>query len=200
MAPHRGLGQAGRDRAAIPAQGSLVYVEGRIQTRQWDDQEGQKRTTIEIVATNFRMLGGRGDNAGGGAPLELRMRKRWPPRASEDSHIPRFPTKTFRSRLFLLPGYFLRSQIRGAPCVTVAHQRRIERQIPSALISCAGPRPPGGEILELGLLLRRQDLPNLLAALRANLVELRIHLLADRVVTRLRIRQNLAQPLLLIWA
>jgi single-strand DNA-binding protein len=48
--------------------GSLVYVEGRIQTRQWDDKEGQKRSTTEIVATNFRMLGGRGDNAGGGAP------------------------------------------------------------------------------------------------------------------------------------
>ena len=47
--------------------GSLVYVEGRIQTRQWDDKEGQKRSTTEIVATNFRMLGGRGDNAGGGA-------------------------------------------------------------------------------------------------------------------------------------
>jgi single-strand DNA-binding protein len=41
--------------------GSLIYLEGRIQTRQWDDREGQKRTTTEIVATNFRMLGGRGD-------------------------------------------------------------------------------------------------------------------------------------------
>ena len=41
--------------------GSLIYLEGRIQTRQWDDREGQKRTTVEIVATNFRMLGGRGD-------------------------------------------------------------------------------------------------------------------------------------------
>jgi single-strand DNA-binding protein len=53
--------------------GSLIYVEGRIQTRQWDDKEGQKRTTTEIVATNFRMLGSRGDasaaaaGAGGGA-------------------------------------------------------------------------------------------------------------------------------------
>jgi single-strand DNA-binding protein len=43
--------------------GSLVFVEGRIQTRQWDDREGQKRTTVEIVANNFRMLGGRGDGA-----------------------------------------------------------------------------------------------------------------------------------------
>jgi single-strand DNA-binding protein len=41
--------------------GSLIFVEGRIQTRQWDDREGQKRTTVEIVASNFRMLGGRGE-------------------------------------------------------------------------------------------------------------------------------------------
>jgi len=47
--------------------GSLIYVEGRIQTRQWDDREGQKRTTVEIVANNFRMLGGRGDAAAAAA-------------------------------------------------------------------------------------------------------------------------------------
>jgi single-strand DNA-binding protein len=47
--------------------GSLIFVEGRIQSRQWDDREGQKRTTVEIVANNFRMLGGRGDNAGSSA-------------------------------------------------------------------------------------------------------------------------------------
>jgi len=41
--------------------GSLIYLEGRIQTRQWDDKEGQKRTTTEIVASNFRMLGSKGD-------------------------------------------------------------------------------------------------------------------------------------------
>src|SRR5579872_5949518 len=47
--------------------GSLIFVEGRIQTRQWDDKEGQKRTSTEIVATNFRMLGSKGDGTGGGA-------------------------------------------------------------------------------------------------------------------------------------
>ena len=50
--------------------GSLIFLEGRIQTRQWDDREGQKRTTVEIVANNFRMLGGRGEGgmaAGAGA-------------------------------------------------------------------------------------------------------------------------------------
>jgi single-strand DNA-binding protein len=52
--------------------GSLIFIEGRIQSREWQDKEGQKRTSFEIVATNFRMLGGRSDGAaaataGGGA-------------------------------------------------------------------------------------------------------------------------------------
>ena len=47
--------------------GSLVFIEGRIQSREWQDKEGQKRTSFEIVASNFRMLGGRGDGAAAGA-------------------------------------------------------------------------------------------------------------------------------------
>jgi len=47
--------------------GSLLYLEGRLQTREWQDKEGQKRTTTEIVATNFRMLGGRAEGAAAGA-------------------------------------------------------------------------------------------------------------------------------------
>ena len=47
--------------------GSLVYIEGRIQTRQWDDKEGQKRTSVEIVANRFHMLGSRSDAAAAGA-------------------------------------------------------------------------------------------------------------------------------------
>lgn len=47
--------------------GSLVFIEGRIQSREWQDKEGQKRTSFEIVANNFRMLGGRGDNMAAGA-------------------------------------------------------------------------------------------------------------------------------------
>jgi single-strand DNA-binding protein len=45
--------------------GSLIFIEGRIQSREWQDKEGQKRTSFEIVASNFRMLGGRGDGAAG---------------------------------------------------------------------------------------------------------------------------------------
>jgi single-strand DNA-binding protein len=48
--------------------GSLVFVEGRIQTRQWDDRQGQKRTSFDIVCNNFRMLGGRGEAGGRAAP------------------------------------------------------------------------------------------------------------------------------------
>jgi single-strand DNA-binding protein len=49
--------------------GSQVYIEGRLQTREWTDKEGQKRTTTEIVANEMKMLGGRGDGGGerGGA-------------------------------------------------------------------------------------------------------------------------------------
>jgi single-strand DNA-binding protein len=37
--------------------GSQVYVEGRLQTRTWEDREGNKRYTTEIVAQNMQMLG-----------------------------------------------------------------------------------------------------------------------------------------------
>jgi len=49
--------------------GSQVYLEGRLQTRKWQDREGQDRYTTEIVANEMQMLGGRGGGgaAGGGA-------------------------------------------------------------------------------------------------------------------------------------
>jgi single-strand DNA-binding protein len=46
--------------------GKQVYIEGRLQTRQWEDQQGQKRQTTEIVAQNMQMLGRVGDAPGGG--------------------------------------------------------------------------------------------------------------------------------------
>ncbi|MDH3688924.1 MAG: single-stranded DNA-binding protein [Gammaproteobacteria bacterium] len=44
--------------------GSQVYVEGRLQTRKWQDKEGADRYTTEIVAAEMQMLGGRGSAAG----------------------------------------------------------------------------------------------------------------------------------------
>ena len=44
--------------------GSQVYIEGKLQTRKWQDQSGQDRYTTEIVANEMQMLGGRGGEAG----------------------------------------------------------------------------------------------------------------------------------------
>ncbi|NNG14401.1 MAG: single-stranded DNA-binding protein [Gammaproteobacteria bacterium] len=48
--------------------GSQIYVEGRLQTRKWQDKSGQDRYTTEIVANEMQMLGSRGGAGGGGAP------------------------------------------------------------------------------------------------------------------------------------
>jgi len=45
--------------------GSQVYVEGRIQTRKWQDKEGQDRYTTEIIADRMQMLGSRQGMGGG---------------------------------------------------------------------------------------------------------------------------------------
>jgi single-strand DNA-binding protein len=46
--------------------GRSVYIEGRLQTRKWQDKEGQDRWTTEIVADQMQMLGGRDGGEGGG--------------------------------------------------------------------------------------------------------------------------------------
>lgn len=42
--------------------GKQVYVEGRLQTRDWEDKDGNKRSTTEIIANEMRMLGSKGDS------------------------------------------------------------------------------------------------------------------------------------------
>jgi single-strand DNA-binding protein len=50
------------------AKGRQAYVEGRLQTRSWEDQQGQKKYTTEIVATSVQFLGatGQGTSADNG--------------------------------------------------------------------------------------------------------------------------------------
>jgi single-strand DNA-binding protein len=53
--------------------GSQVYIEGRLQTRSWDGQDGKKNYRTEIVADNMIMLGRPGGSQGGspaGVPME----------------------------------------------------------------------------------------------------------------------------------
>ena len=45
--------------------GSQVYIEGKLQTRKWQDQNGQDRYTTEVVANDMQMLGSRGGEGGG---------------------------------------------------------------------------------------------------------------------------------------
>ena len=53
--------------------GSSVYLEGRIRTRKWTDQQGQERYSTEIIADQMQMLGGRAE---GGASAESQHPKR----------------------------------------------------------------------------------------------------------------------------
>ncbi|MQC47916.1 MAG: single-stranded DNA-binding protein [Chloroflexi bacterium] len=46
--------------------GRQVFVEGRLQTRSWDDPQGQKRYMTELIAEEVKFLGGRGDSGPGG--------------------------------------------------------------------------------------------------------------------------------------
>lgn len=66
--------------------GKQVYIEGKIQTRAWEDKEGVKRYTTEIVALGMQMLGAKGqDNTAG------RMKERPPveePLSIPDDEIP----------------------------------------------------------------------------------------------------------------
>ncbi len=55
--------------------GRHVYLEGRLQSRKWEDRQGEKRTTIEVVASQLRILD-RAPSNGNGAKVE-------PPKATE---------------------------------------------------------------------------------------------------------------------
>ena len=58
--------------------GSKVYVEGRLQTRSWEGQDGQKRYRTEVIARDMQMLDSRGAQAGAGGGYDQ------PPASSYD--------------------------------------------------------------------------------------------------------------------
>jgi len=47
--------------------GRQIYIEGRLQTRKWQDKDGNDRWSTEVVTDTMQMLGKRGDDAGGSA-------------------------------------------------------------------------------------------------------------------------------------
>ncbi len=73
--------------------GSQIFVEGRLQTRSWDDQSGQKKYMTEVVADNMVMLGrprgeggySGGENAGGTSkPVAAASGSNLPPAPEDD--------------------------------------------------------------------------------------------------------------------
>ncbi len=69
--------------------GKQVYIEGRLQTRQWEDQQGQKRQTTEIVANVMQMLGRAGDAPAGdfaGGPQDYSQSEPAPQTANAGSN------------------------------------------------------------------------------------------------------------------
>ncbi len=51
--------------------GRLVYVEGRLRTRSWEDRDGNKRWTTEIIARDIQILDSRGSAEGSGGDTDL---------------------------------------------------------------------------------------------------------------------------------
>ncbi|HKJ76940.1 MAG TPA: single-stranded DNA-binding protein [Gammaproteobacteria bacterium] len=63
------FGKLGEIAGEYLKKGRQVYIEGRLQTRKWQGQDGQDRYSTEIVASDMQMLGGGGGAGGGrGAP------------------------------------------------------------------------------------------------------------------------------------
>ena len=61
-------GNQGESCAQYLAKGRPVAVDGRLEWRGWDAQDGTKRQAVEIIADSVQFLGSRGDGEGGGQP------------------------------------------------------------------------------------------------------------------------------------
>jgi single-strand DNA-binding protein len=70
----------GENVAPYLTKGKQIYVEGRLQTRSYDDKDGKKVWTTEVVAEDVILLGGRGE---GGGPDEVSQEHRSAPRSRQ---------------------------------------------------------------------------------------------------------------------
>src|SRR3989338_4441150 len=66
--------------------GSGVFVEGRLQSRSWETDEGQKRTTLEVVADNIQFLDKKGSTAS--SPAAEGSEVSYENRESQDEEVP----------------------------------------------------------------------------------------------------------------
>jgi single-strand DNA-binding protein len=68
--------------------GSPVYIEGRIQTRSWDDESGQKRWMTEIVGDRMQLLGRRDDTAGEGTTSDFQEQPKKKESLEDEDDLP----------------------------------------------------------------------------------------------------------------
>ena len=68
--------------------GSKVYIEGRLQTRKWQDKSGQDRYTTEIVAGNMQMLDSRSGGGGPGNEYDQTRRPAAKPAGNAPGNVP----------------------------------------------------------------------------------------------------------------
>ena len=61
------FGKMAETAAEYMKKGQLVYIEGRLQTRSWEDKDNVKRYTTEILCDTFTMLGRKSDDSGTGS-------------------------------------------------------------------------------------------------------------------------------------
>ena len=64
--------------------GSKVYIEGRLQTRSWEDKDGSKRYTTEVVADSMTMLDAKGESSGGTSSPPSEASEPPPPESGSD--------------------------------------------------------------------------------------------------------------------
>jgi single-strand DNA-binding protein len=86
-------GQQGENCAQYLSKGRPVAVDGRLDWREYQAQDGTKREAIEIVADSVQFLGSRGDGEGGGQPQFVPASAQaaeadFPPAAAADDDIP----------------------------------------------------------------------------------------------------------------
>ena len=65
-------GAQGENCARYLSKGRPVAVDGRLEWREWQDKEGNKRQSVEIIADSVQFLGGREDGGGGGNGFQAR--------------------------------------------------------------------------------------------------------------------------------
>ena len=72
--------------------GSQIYVEGKLQTRKWQDQQGQDRYTTEIVVDQMQMLGGKGESNPQGQQQGNYQQPQSPQQQQQQQQRPQNPT------------------------------------------------------------------------------------------------------------